>query len=122
MKTFYVTVKIQVEDDADVNDVVENCNYIFIHDDILNTEIIETLDTINWNPHSLLFPMKIKVKSIEIDFTDDVCDCPPDTTYQQDVIESVLNTEWIVDDEEDLVDEISDEIGWCIYKIDYDIL
>jgi hypothetical protein len=47
MKTFYVTVKIQVEDDADVNDVVENCNYSFIHDDILNTEIIETLDTIN---------------------------------------------------------------------------
>ena len=47
MKTFYVTVKIQIEDDADVNDVVENCNYIFIHDDILNTEVIETLDTIN---------------------------------------------------------------------------
>jgi len=66
--------------------------------------------------------MKIKVNSIEIDFSDDVCDCPPDTNYQQGVIQSVLDSEWIVDDEEDIVDDISDEIGWCIYKIDYDVV
>lgn len=66
--------------------------------------------------------MKVKVKSIEIDFTDDVCDCPPDMNYQKGLIQSVLDSEWIVDDEEEIVDEISDEIGWCIYSIDYDIL
>lgn len=66
--------------------------------------------------------MNIKVNSIVIDFTDDVCDCPPDSTYQNEVIESVLNREWIVENEEELVDEISDEIGWCIYSIDYEIL
>jgi hypothetical protein len=66
--------------------------------------------------------MKVKVKSVVIDFTDDVCDCPPDTTSQESVIQYVLNTEWIVDDEEELVDMISDDIGWCIYKIDYEIL
>jgi hypothetical protein len=66
--------------------------------------------------------MIIKVKSIEIDFTDDVCDCPPDTNYQNDVIQSVLDSEWIVDSEDEIVDEISDEIGWCVYSIDYDIL
>lgn len=66
--------------------------------------------------------MKIKVKSIEIDFSDEVCDCPPDSTSQQDVIQSVLDSEWIVDDEDELVDAISDEIGWCVYSIDYDIL
>jgi hypothetical protein len=65
--------------------------------------------------------MKVKVNSIEIDFTDDVCDCPPDMNYQEGLIQSVLDSEWIVDDEEEIVDMISDEIGWCIYKIDYTI-
>ena len=63
--------------------------------------------------------MKVKVNSIEIDFTDDVCDCPPDMNYQKGLIQSVLDSEWIVDDEEEIVDMISDELGWCIYKIDY---
>jgi hypothetical protein len=63
--------------------------------------------------------MKVKVNSIEIDFTDDVCDCPPDMNYQKGLIQSVLDSEWIIDDEEEIVDMISDEIGWCIYKIDY---
>jgi len=63
--------------------------------------------------------MKVKVNSIEIDFTDDVCDCPPYMNYQKGLIQSVLDSEWIVDDEEEIVDMISDEIGWCIYKIDY---
>jgi hypothetical protein len=39
--------------------------------------------------------------------------------YQKGLIQSVLDSEWIVDDEEEIVDMISDEIGWCIYKIDY---
>lgn len=66
--------------------------------------------------------MKVKVNSIEIDFSDDICDCPPNTNYQNDVIQSVLDSEWIVNDEEEIVDMISDEIGWCIYKIDYDLV
>lgn len=66
--------------------------------------------------------MKIKVKSIEIDFSDEVCDCPPDTNYQEGLIQSVLDSEWIVDDEKEIVDDISNEIGWSVYKLDYDIL
>ena len=65
--------------------------------------------------------MKVKVNSIEIDFTDDVCDCPPDMNYQKGLIQSVLDSEWLFDSEEEIVDGISDEIGWCIYKIDYTI-
>ena len=65
--------------------------------------------------------MKVKVNSIEIDFTDDVCDCPPDMNYQEGLIQSVLESEWLFDSEEEIVDGISDEIGWCIYKIDYTI-
>jgi hypothetical protein len=66
--------------------------------------------------------MKVKVKSIEIDFSDDVCDCPPNTNCQNDVISSVLDSEWIVNDEEEIVNMIENEIGWCIYKIDYEIM
>ena len=69
-----------------------------------------------------MFGMKVKVKSIEIDFSDDVCDCPPNTNYQNDVIQSVLDSEWIVNDEEEIVNMIENEIGWCIYKIDYDLV
>lgn len=65
--------------------------------------------------------MKVKVKSIEIDFSDNVCDCPPDTTYQEGMIQAILDSEWIVDCEDEIVEEISNEIGWSVYKIDYEI-
>ena len=66
--------------------------------------------------------MKVKVKSIEIDFSDNVCDCPPNTNYQNDVISSVLDSEWIVNDDKEIVNMIENEIGWSIYKIDYEIM
>lgn len=66
--------------------------------------------------------MKIKVESIVIDFSDDVCDCPPNMNYQDSVVQSVLNREWIVESEDEIVDVISDEIGWCVYSIDYEVL
>jgi hypothetical protein len=30
-----------------------------------------------------------------------------------------MNCEWDIEDEEDLVDEITNETGWCIKSIDY---
>ena len=65
--------------------------------------------------------MKIKVKSIVIDFSSEVCDCPPDTNYQEGLIQSILDSEWIFDNEDEIVEEISDEIGWCVYSIDYEV-
>jgi hypothetical protein len=66
--------------------------------------------------------MRIKVNSVVIDFSSEVCDCPPNMNYQDNVIQSVLNRIWIFESEDEIVEEISDEIGWCIYSIDYEIL
>lgn len=41
MKTIYAKISIQVNDDADVNDVIENCEYSFTHDQIIDTEIVD---------------------------------------------------------------------------------
>lgn len=44
MKTIYLKVKIHLEDDANVNDVVWNVDYTFNHPDIIDTEIINVSD------------------------------------------------------------------------------
>lgn len=43
-KTFYVTVKIKVEEGTDVNDTAENMDYSFDYPGILETEIVEVSD------------------------------------------------------------------------------
>ena len=46
MKTIYVSVKVQITDDADAHDVISNCNYNFTDDDgqIVSTKIVEVID------------------------------------------------------------------------------
>ena len=36
-----VIVKIEVEEDADVQEVISQCDYNFTHDKIISTEIVE---------------------------------------------------------------------------------
>lgn len=40
MKTIFVEVVIRVNDDANVDDVIQNCDYNFFHEEITSTEII----------------------------------------------------------------------------------
>ena len=40
-KAVYLTVKVIVNGDADVSDIVENVNYEFSHPDIMSTEIVD---------------------------------------------------------------------------------
>ena len=44
--TYYqrIVVKIEVEEGADIQEVVSECDYNFNHDKIVETEIIEVLD------------------------------------------------------------------------------
>ena len=44
--TYYqqIVVKIEVEEDADIQEVVSECDYNFNHDKIVGTEIIEVRD------------------------------------------------------------------------------
>ena len=63
--------------------------------------------------------MKLLVTKIEFDFNDDY-----DDAYSLSLDEQISITNdnlgiWEVDDEDELVDKISDTSGWCIKSIDY---
>ena len=63
--------------------------------------------------------MKLLVTQIEFDFNDDYDD---DYSLTLDEQKSITNDNlgiWEVDNEDELVDKISDNSGWCIKKIDY---
>ena len=60
--------------------------------------------------------MKLLVTEVEFDFDDGFI---PLTKYEEDnIIEQAIGI-WEVDDEDELVDKISDNSGWCIKSIDY---
>ena len=62
-------------------------------------------------------------KVTEITFDLDPCDdsIPQEhmDLVQQELQEQYVNTVWNVVDEDDLVDEITEDSGWCILSIDY---
>ena len=63
--------------------------------------------------------MKLLVTSIQFDFNDD-----HDDYYKLSLDEQISITNdnlgiWEVDSEDELVDKISDNSGWCIRHIDY---
>ena len=61
--------------------------------------------------------MKLLVTQIEFDFEDGY-DELFSKDDQQNVIQDAIGI-WEVDNEDELVDKISDTLGWCIKKIDY---
>lgn len=65
--------------------------------------------------------MKFQVTEIEFDFEMEDDDYASQD-YQQQVIDETFNAEWEVDNEEDLVDEITNQTGWCIKAINYQLI
>ena len=59
--------------------------------------------------------MQFQVTTIEFDFDDEDLE----DAEMNDIIEDTVGHIWEVDDEEDLVDEITCATGWCIKSIDY---
>ena len=60
--------------------------------------------------------MKFNVTEVEFDFDDGFI---PLTKYEEDnILEQAIGI-WEVDNEDELVDKISDTLGWCIKSIDY---
>ena len=60
--------------------------------------------------------MKLLVTQVEFDFDDGFM---PLTKYEEDnILEQAIGI-WEVDNEDELVDKISDNSGWCIKSIDY---
>ena len=60
--------------------------------------------------------MQFQVTKIEFDFAGDNLFTEND---RLDLIEETLGSIWEVDDEDDLIDEITTASGWCINSIDY---
>ena len=63
--------------------------------------------------------MKLLVTKIEFDFNDDYDDDYSLTLDEQNSITNDNLGIWEVDNEDELVDKISDNSGWCIKSIDY---
>lgn len=59
------------------------------------------------------------VTEIEFDFDNDDSLPSPCKAFRDELISNVRNAVWSVVDEEELVDFISDETGFCIKSINY---
>jgi len=63
--------------------------------------------------------LTLQITEIEFDLTDD-CDENIDTELLQHQLQNVyVGQFWNVDDEDELVDVISDKSGWCVNSINY---
>ena len=60
--------------------------------------------------------MIFQVTKIEFDFAGDNLFTEND---RLDLIEETSGSVWVVDDEDDLIEEITCATGWCINSIDY---
>lgn len=65
--------------------------------------------------------MKFQVTEVEFDFEMEDGEYAPQD-YQYQVIDETFNAEWEVENEEDLVEEITNQTGWCIKAINYQLL
>ena len=61
---------------------------------------------------------KYRVNTIAFDFTDDDFELPPE--IQQEFIIDCKQRVWDVEEEDDLVDAITEFYGFCVSSIDYE--
>ena len=66
---------------------------------------------------SIYKPMQFRVTEINIDFEDDKFELSP--TEQSEIIDDVMSATWEASDGDDLVEEITSAIGFCVNSIDY---
>jgi hypothetical protein len=58
------------------------------------------------------------VTKVEFDFTSDSGEASPE--QQEETINDTLLSVWWADEEDELVDNISDHTGWCVSTIEYE--
>ena len=61
--------------------------------------------------------MQYRITQIDIDFEDDNFELSP--TEQSEIIDDVMSATWEASDGDDLVEEITSAIGFCVNSIDY---
>ena len=65
--------------------------------------------------------MKFLVTDIEFDFNTDMPDYYSVSFDDQQLIVNDNLGVWEADDEDDLIEEVTNNAGWCIESIDYEI-
>ena len=65
--------------------------------------------------------MKFLVTDIDFDFNTDMPDYYSVSFDDQQLIVNDNLGVWEADDEDDLIEEVTNNAGWCIESIDYDI-
>jgi len=65
--------------------------------------------------------MMYQITEITFDLSTDDDSIPEEemTLVQQELRDEYIGTNWVADDEDDLVEEITCASGWCIKSIDY---
>ena len=65
--------------------------------------------------------MKFNVTEVEFDFDDDYAEESKLTFDEEIEIRDLALGVWEADDEDDLIEEVTCNSGWCIKSIDYEI-
>ena len=65
--------------------------------------------------------MKFNVTEVEFDFDDDYTEESKLTFDEEIEIRDLALGVWEADDEDDLIEEVTNASGWCIKSIDYEI-
>jgi hypothetical protein len=71
--------------------------------------------------------IQLKVTEIKFDFNDDYGFTVEEEeelteSYKNEVIQSVLDKVYTVDCEDEIADVITDETGWCVEEVFYEIV
>ena len=65
--------------------------------------------------------MMYQITEITFDLSTDDDSIPEEemTLVQQELQQEYIGTNWVADDEDDLIEEVTCASGWCIQSIDY---
>jgi len=66
--------------------------------------------------------MKFQITEIEFDFTTDDGEYELQPSKQEEIIEETIGQIWDADDEDDLVEEVTDATGWCVVSLNWRIV
>ena len=62
--------------------------------------------------------MLYQINDIRFDFICDDEELSPEE--QLELIEDVCSQQWVADDDDDLIEEVTNYAGWCVLSIEYD--
>ena len=66
-----------------------------------------------------MYTMQFKVTHIEFDFGDAFDHMMFSTVIKEEIIEETMSHIWEADDEDSLIEEITNATGWCVNSIEY---